>query len=69
MQVFVRQALKQNNLVAATGVASSLVHKPKKNKISYSSTKPYNKRWEFKWKHSYYTYPRDGEDHTYVKKP
>ena len=41
----------------------------KNDKISWTSTNPYNKRWEFKWKHSYYTYPRDGDEHTNVKKP
>lgn len=49
--------------------AALLAYKPKYNKISYRSTNPYNKRWEFKWKHAYYTYPRDGDDHMRVKKP
>jgi len=49
--------------------AARLHFVPSFNKISWSSSNPYNKRWEFKWKHSYYTYPRDGDEHTHVKKP
>lgn len=47
---------------------SSLVMKSQYNKISYNSNNPYNKRWEYKFKHSYYTYPRDYE-HTEIRKP
>jgi len=68
MQLISRQ-LTKNLLTPLAASSNSLAFKSKKNKISYTSDKPYNKRWEFKWKHSYYTYPRDGLDHTYVKKP
>lgn len=30
---------------------------------------PYNLRWQWKWKHAYYTYPKDSYEHAYVKKP
>ena len=46
-----------------------LVMVPKQNKISWQSRSPYNKRWQFKWKSAFYTYPRDGHEHTTVKKP
>jgi len=46
-----------------------LVHKSVRNKISFQSTSEYNKRWQFKWKNAYYTYPRDGDEHTKVKRP
>jgi len=40
-----------------------------RNKISWDTSNPYNKRWHYKWKHSWYTYLRDGKEHEYVKKP
>jgi len=46
----------------------SLVHTSIRNKINYQSTNPYNKRWQYKWKHAYYTYPKE-DDHEHVKKP
>jgi hypothetical protein len=50
--------------------AVSLNVKPHYNKISWTSSNPYNKRWQFKWKPSYYSYPRDyKQEHTNVKKP
>ena len=49
-------------------LGGSLSMKPQFHQIAYTSANPYNKRWEFKFKHSYYTYPRDYE-HTEVKKP
>jgi len=68
--------LRQKNLLAKdTGavisamMGSNMVFKSKQNKISWSSSNPYNKRWEFKWKRAYYTYPRDGDEHTQVRKP
>jgi len=65
------QTIQESLLPSTTqGSLSSLTrHTPKMNKISWSSSNPYNKRWEFKWKHSYYTYPRDGNEHTSVRKP
>ena len=39
------------------------------NKIEFRTGNPYNLRWQWKWKHAYYTYPRDWYEHTYVKKP
>mmetsp|Transcript_59087 Transcript_59087/g.68367 ORF Transcript_59087/g.68367 Transcript_59087/m.68367 type:complete len:300 (-) Transcript_59087:216-1115(-) len=49
--------------------AGALASVPKRNKISWNSTNPYNKRWQYKWKHAYYTYPKENHEHTYVKKP
>lgn len=33
---------------------------PQYNKITWTNGNPYNKRWQFKWKHAYYAYPKDG---------
>ena len=41
----------------------------KRNKISWQNSNPYNKRWQYKWKHAYYAYPRENHEHEYVKKP
>jgi hypothetical protein len=48
---------------------STLVDISVRNKISWNDNNPYNKRWQYKWKHSYYTYPKDGYEHDHVKKP
>lgn len=45
-----------------------LVHQSRQNKISFRDPSQYNLRWQFKWRHSYYTYPKEAE-HTHVKKP
>ncbi|EAR99458.2 transmembrane protein, putative (macronuclear) [Tetrahymena thermophila SB210] len=60
---FISKNLRQANLTQ-----SSLAMKTQYNQMGFSSDNPYNKRWEYKWKHSYYTYPRDYE-HTEVRKP
>ena len=39
------------------------------NKIAWNSGNPYNLRWQYKWKHAYYTYPKDTYEHTHVPKP
>lgn len=39
------------------------------NKIEFNTGNPYNLRWQWKFKHAYYTYPKDGTDPTHVKKP
>jgi hypothetical protein len=49
--------------------ASTLVNISVRNKISWEDGNPYNKRWQYKWKHAYYTYPKDGYEHDQVKKP
>ena len=46
-----------------------LVNTIKYNKISYNNGNPYNVRWQYKWRHAYYTYPKDTYEHTRVKKP
>ncbi|CAD8155856.1 unnamed protein product [Paramecium pentaurelia] len=47
-----------------------LVHRSQYNKIVWQSSNPYNKRWQYKFKNAYYTYPRDiNQEHTYVKTP
>ena len=63
-QIITKDLYSLRSLSTATLVQTSV-----RNKISYQSTNPYNKRWQYKWKHAYYTYPRDGDDHEYVKKP
>lgn len=47
----------------------SLLTKLRFNKITWNSGNPYNLRWQYKWKPAYYTYQKDGEDPTHVKKP
>lgn len=47
----------------------TLTNKIKYNKISYNNGNPYNVRWQYKWRHAYYTYPKDTYEHTKVKKP
>lgn len=47
----------------------SLISKLTKDKISWKSPNPYNQRWHFKWKPAYYTYPREGHEHTTQKTP
>lgn len=49
--------------------AGYLTDLPKRNKISWYNSNPYNQRWQYKWKHAYYTYPKDSQEHTYVHKP
>ena len=49
--------------------AASLTAKLRYNKIEWTNGNPYNLRWQFQWKHAYYTYARDGYEHTNVKKP
>lgn len=39
------------------------------NKIEFNNGNPYNLRWQWQWKHAYYTYPKDSYEHTYVRKP
>ena len=48
---------------------SSLLSTLKYNKICYNNGNPYNLRWQYKWRHAYYTYPKDTYEHTRVKKP
>ena len=46
-----------------------LLNTIKYNKICYNNGNPYNVRWQYKWRHAYYTYPKDTFEHTKVKKP
>ena len=40
------------------------------NKIEFKKgDNPYNLRWQWQWKHGYYTYPKDGAEQAYMKKP
>lgn len=39
------------------------------NKITWTTGNPYNHRWQYKWKHTYYTYPKDSFEATHIKKP
>jgi hypothetical protein len=36
-----------------------LLNQVKYNKIEYNNGNPYNVRWQYKWRHAYYTYPKD----------
>ncbi len=49
--------------------AASLTARLRYNKIEWTNGNPYNLRWQFYWKHAYYTYPKDNYEHTHVKKP
>lgn len=49
--------------------AASLTARLKYNKIEWTNGNPYNLRWQSRWKHAYYTYPKDNYEHTNVKKP
>ncbi len=49
--------------------ARQLTSKLQYNKIEWTNGNPYNKRWQFKWKHAYYTYPKDNFEPTNVRKP
>jgi hypothetical protein len=40
-------------------VIRGLTQQVRYNKISYTTGNPYNLRWQYKWKHAYYTYPKD----------
>lgn len=48
---------------------ATLVDISVRNKISWQSSAPYNKRWQYKFKNAYYSYPRDGTEHDKVRKP
>lgn len=40
------------------------------NKIEFQKPdQPYNLRWQWKWKPAHYTYPNDGTEHAFVRKP
>ena len=52
-----------------SSAANALTRRVQYNKINWTSGNPYNLRWQYKWKHAYYTYPRDGFEATQVKKP
>ena len=40
----------------------------RRTKIEYTTNQPYNKRWQFKWRHAYLGSPLDREA-TQVRKP
>jgi len=39
---------------------SPLIKSIRYNQINWTTGNPYNVRWQYKWKHAYYTYPKDG---------
>ncbi len=47
----------------------NLIYKVKYNKISWDNGNPYNLRWQYKWKHAYYAYPKDTYEYTRTQKP
>ena len=48
---------------------TQLVVVPQNHKISWNNEDaPYNKRWQFKWRHAYYTYPREN-DSNHIQNP
>ena len=56
-------------MIPTTNTVRTLNKVIKFNKIEFTTGNPYNLRWQWKWKHAYYTYPRDSQDPTFVKKP
>lgn len=54
--------------LAPNSEAKSLTGNLKRNKISWDNGNAYNKRWHYKWRTAYYTYPRDNI-HTRVMRP
>ena len=56
-------------MIKTTNMFKSLTTVIKFNKIEFNTGNPYNTRWQAKWKHAYYTYPRDNFEPTFVKKP
>ncbi len=56
-------------MLSARTPIQGLLNTLKYNKISYNNGNPYNVRWQYKWRHAYYTYPKDTYEHTRVKKP
>lgn len=63
------QIISQDLYGLRAAKTASLVNVSQRNKISWTNDAPYNKRWQYKWKHAYYAYPRDGHEHDQVKKP
>lgn len=64
-----QQMILEDVFCLRSPMASSLVNVSVRNKIAWNDNNPYNKRWQAKWKHGYYTYPKDGQEHDYVRKP
>eukprot|EP01017_Pseudomicrothorax_dubius_P044573 TRINITY_DN754_c0_g2_i1.p1 TRINITY_DN754_c0_g2~~TRINITY_DN754_c0_g2_i1.p1 ORF type:complete len:303 (+),score=71.86 TRINITY_DN754_c0_g2_i1:151-1059(+) len=59
----------EDSLKLRTASSAILANKTVRNKIYWQSPKEYNKRWQFKWRHAYYTYPREGHEATRIKRP
>ncbi len=64
-----QQLILADSLCLRSLRAATLVDISVRNKISWQSGNPYNKRWQYKWKPAYYTYPKDNIEHDYVRKP
>jgi hypothetical protein len=62
-ETFTEDLLKLRQLRSALLVDVSV-----RNKISWQTGNPYNKRWQYKIKNAYYGYPKEAE-HTRVQKP
>ena len=56
------------NLIPVSGFRS-ITSLTRYNKIAWNTGNPYNLRWQYKWKHAYYTYPKDNYEQTRVGKP
>jgi hypothetical protein len=56
------------NLIPASGFRS-ITNLARYNKIAWNNGNPYNLRWQYKWKHAYYTYPKDNYEHTLETRP
>ncbi len=56
-------------MLSSRTAIKGLLNTIKYNKICYNNGNPYNLRWQYKWRHAYYTYPKDTFEHTRVKKP
>jgi hypothetical protein len=57
------------NMISTRSLGPRLLQSLRYSTINWTSGNPYNLRWQYKWKHAYYTYPRDGHEPTHVKKP
>ena len=57
-------------MISTTSKIRALSTRIRYNKIEFKKgDNPYNLRWQWKWKHGYYNYPKDGAEQAFVRKP
>jgi hypothetical protein len=56
-------------MISASQTIKSLSTILRYNKVQWTTGNPYNVRWQYTFKHAYYTYPKDNFEATRVKKP